>query len=99
VAVISDLHRYREHFQKIEVADSPESLDAAEIQKVVDIVPSDVMTSREFQALALNMLLKMERDRFNLPWRWNHWSNLFAHAVNAISCKRLRDQHASDQAQ
>jgi hypothetical protein len=93
VAVVSDLHRFSEHFQKIEGHELVEGRDAGEIQKIVDIVPSSMNSAQDFQKLSLKVLLEMERDRFNLPWRWSQWSNLFAHAINF---KRLRDQQEAE---
>ena len=89
VAVVSDLHRFSEHFQKIEGQELVDGHDAGEIQKIVDVVPNSMNSSQDFQKLSLRILLEMERDRFNLPWRWSQWSNLFTHAINF---KRLRDQ-------
>jgi len=37
----------------------------------------------------LSLLQELEHERFNLAWRWNHWSNLYTHA---ISYKHLHDQ-------
>lgn len=48
VAVVSDLHRFSEHFQKIEGHELVDGRDAGEIQKIVDIVPSSMNSVQDF---------------------------------------------------
>jgi hypothetical protein len=76
VAVVSDLQRYGEHFQPdVEAA-------GGRATAVADLVPRSCESSGEFQVACLRLLQEHELERFNLPWRWSHWSALFSHAVS-----------------
>jgi len=88
VAVVNDLHRFCENFKPLEQDGHRDQL------RVLDMIPSRFTSSNEFSMACLSLLELLERDRFSMPWRWNHWSNLLSHA---ISYKHLRDQALLDQ--
>ena len=87
VAVVNDLHRFGESFNKFPLEDSDKGSDLG-IQSLLDMIPPAFSTSQEFSLACFNMLQRIEAERFNMPWRWNQWSNLYSHAV---SYKHLRD--------
>lgn len=87
------MHRFSENFQKFE-EEEPES-DEPGVQSLIDMIPASLSSSQDFQVACFNLLERIEAERFNMPWRWNHWSNLYSHAV---SYKHLRDQALLDQA-
>jgi hypothetical protein len=87
IAVVNDLHRFGENFRMMEQD------DRSDLLKVLEIIPDKFRSSSEFNLACFGLLELIERDRFSMPWRWNHWSNLLSHA---ISYKNLRDQAFMD---
>jgi hypothetical protein len=83
IAVVSDLHRFGENFKALNEGNQIDE------SGVLDMIPHRFASSQEFTAACFKMLEHVERERFNMPWRWNYWSNLYSHA---ISCReQLRD--------
>ena len=63
VAVVSDLHRFGEQFRE-----GPLGKEAG----------VDFSTFSGFTVTCLGLLQEIEKERFNLPWRWNQWSKLYS---------------------
>lgn len=94
VAVVSDLHRFSQNFNNFLQEDSEGGSEPG-LQRLLDMIPPAFSSSQEFSKACLEMLERIEAERFNMPWRWNQWSNLYSHAVRY---KQLRDQALLDQA-
>ena len=89
VAVVADLHRFGEHFRLGEEAGGRAAAEEARS------VPESPGSGAELLVACLRLLERLEQERFNLPWRWSHWSNLYAHA---LSHGHQRDLALQDQA-
>lgn len=94
ISVISDLHRFSENFDEPKLAAASDkirtSLESAlvrtsEMHKKIEQEVKMPQSLLDFQLQSLSLLKKIERERFNMPWRWNHWSNLYENALHYAS--------------
>jgi hypothetical protein len=49
-----------------------------EVDKLVITEPKSLL---DFQLQMFDLLRLIERERFNLPWRWNTWPQLYQNAL------------------
>jgi hypothetical protein len=92
VAVISDLHRFGEHFtdKPAPEAAKPAQRALSALEQALAKVAADAEDEGgvqepdsllDFQRQVFDLLRAIERERFNMPWRWNTWSRLYANAL------------------